>query len=264
MNRINRLFETKQKDILNIYFTAGYPGLNDTEDIILALEKNGADLIELGMPYSDPLADGPTIQQSGQVALQNGMNLNLLFKQIQSVRLKSQIPLVLMGYFNQVMQFGEERFFKKCAEVGIDGLILPDLPIDVYEKEYKAMIEEQGLNISFLITPQTAESRIRKIDELSNGFVYMVSRSAITGAKSDIENKQIDYFNRINAMNLKTPRLIGFGISSYETFTTACQYSNGAIIGSAFIKALKKETPLEKSIHDFITGILQQSVESTT
>jgi len=264
MNRINRLFETKQKDILNIYFTAGYPGLNDTEDIILALEKNGADLIELGMPYSDPLADGPTIQQSGQVALQNGMNLNLLFKQIQSVRLKSQIPLVLMGYFNQVMQFGEERFFKKCAEVGIDGLILPDLPIDVYEKEYKAMIEEQGLNISFLITPQTAESRIRKIDELSNGFVYMVSRSAITGAKSDIENKQIEYFNRINAMNLKTPRLIGFGISSYETFTTACQYSNGAIIGSAFIKALKKETALEKSIHDFISGILQQSVESTT
>ncbi len=256
MNRINRLFQNKDKDILNIYFTAGYPGLNDTEKIILALEKSGADLIELGMPYSDPLADGPTIQESGQVALANGMTLKTLFNQVQSVRESSEIPLVLMGYFNQVMQYGEERFFKKCAEVGIDGLILPDLPMDVYESDYKKMIEDNGLTISFLITPQTSEERIIKTDELSNGFVYMVSRSSITGAKSDIENQQIEYFNRVNAMNLQTPKLIGFGISSNETFTTACQYANGAIIGSAFIKALPKEGAVESAVEGFVERIL--------
>lgn len=259
MNRINKLFQNKNKDILNIYFTAGFPNLKDTESIILALEENGADLIELGMPYSDPLADGPTIQESGQVALENGMTLEILFDQIKSVREKSEIPLVMMGYFNQVMQYGEERFLKKCAEVGIDGLILPDLPMDVYESDYKKMVEENGLTISFLITPQTSEDRIKKVDELSTAFVYVVSRSAITGAKSDIENQQIEYFNRINKMELNAPRLIGFGISSHDTFRTACAHANGAIIGSAFIKALTIGNDVKTTTRDFVEGILKNS-----
>lgn len=260
MNRINQLFEKKASGILNVYFTAGYPKLQDTETIILALEASGVDLIELGMPYSDPLADGPTIQESGQVALANGMTLNILFDQIKSVREKSEIPLVLMGYFNQVMQYGEARFFEKCAEVGIDGLILPDLPMDVYESDYRELVEANGLNISFLITPQTSEARIRKTDELSTGFVYMVSRSSITGAKSGIENEQIKYFNRINEMSLQKPRLIGFGISSHETFKTACQHANGAIIGSAFIKALSQGGAIESTVREFVDGILNAPV----
>ncbi len=260
MNRIDKLFQEKDNNILNVYFTAGYPKLNDTANIILQLEENGVDLIEIGMPYSDPLADGPTIQESGQIALANGMTLNILFDQIKSVRQKSEIPLVMMGYFNQVMQFGETAFFEKCAEVGIDGLILPDLPIDVYESKYKRILKENNLAISFLITPQTKEERIIKIDALSSGFVYVVSRSAITGAKSDIEHQQIAYFNRINAMNLQSPRLIGFGISSHKTFTTACQHANGAIIGSAFIKSLSKNENLNFAIKDFIGGILNPEV----
>lgn len=256
MNRLDRLFQQKQKDILNIYFTAGYPNLEDTQTIILKLEESGADLIEIGMPYSDPLADGPTIQESGQVAIQNGMTLDILFRQIAEVRKQSEIPLVLMGYFNQVMQYGEARFFAKCAEAGIDGLILPDLPMDVYESDYQSLISDADLRISFLITPQTNEERILKTDELSTGFVYMVSRAAITGAKSGIDQQQIDYFNRINAMELQSPILIGFGISSHETFKTACQYANGAIIGSAFIKALPQGVSIEPAIHNFVERIL--------
>ncbi|HMN90384.1 MAG TPA: tryptophan synthase subunit alpha [Saprospiraceae bacterium] len=242
MNRIQQLFQKKKENILNIYFTAGFPRLHDTEDIILALEKGGVDLIEIGMPYSDPLADGPTIQQSGEVALANGMTLELLFQQIVAVRAKTEIPLVLMGYFNQVMQYGEERFFRKCAEVGIDGLILPDMPLHVYEEQYQDLFSELNLSISFLITPQTPEARIRKIDALSRGFIYMVSSASITGAKDGISEAQLAYFNRINNMQLKNPRLIGFGISNYDTFITACKYASGAIIGSAFIRALS-ETP---------------------
>lgn len=255
MNRIQQLFENKKENILNIYFTAGYPGLSDTEKIILALEASGVDLIELGMPYSDPLADGPTIQESGQRALANGMTLDILFEQVASVRKKSEIPLILMGYFNQVMQYGEQSFFEKCAAIGIDGLILPDLPIDVYESDYAAMLAANNLKISFLITPQTSEARIRKIDSLSTGFVYMVSRSSITGAKSDIQQQQIDYFNRIEAMKLQSPRLIGFGISNYETFSTACQYAQGAIIGSAFIKVLTKAENLDIEIQNFVENV---------
>jgi tryptophan synthase alpha chain len=256
MNRINQLFQNKKNNILNIYFTAGYPTLQSTEAIILELEKSGADLIELGMPYSDPLADGPTIQESGQIAIANGMTLNILFDQVKSVRQKSQIPLVMMGYFNQVMQYGETAFFRKCAEVGIDGLILPDLPIDVYESDFKDLLDEIGLTISFLITPQTDEDRIRKVDNLSTGFIYVVSRSAITGAKSEIENQQVEYFNRVNALGLKTPKLIGFGISSHDTFKTACQHANGAIIGSAFIKALPLNGDPKPVISSFVKGVL--------
>lgn len=260
MNRINKLFTHKSNEILNIYFTAGFPQLNDTESIIINLEKAGADLIEIGMPYSDPLADGPTIQESGTAALKNGMTLPLLFEQIERVRKQTEIPLILMGYFNQVMQFGEEKFIKKCVEVGIDGVILPDLPTFEYETYYQKMFEEAGLNISFLITPQTSEERIRKIDELTKGFIYMVSSASITGAKSGISEKQVEYFERIQKMNLNNPRLIGFGISNYETFSTACQYANGAIIGSAFIKALAKSNDLKKTISEFVNDIRKVQV----
>ena len=200
MNRIVELFQKKDQDILNIYFTAGYPQLQDTTTIIRALEEAGVDLIEIGMPYSDPLADGPTIQESGTQAIKNGMTLDLLFQQIEEVRQHSEIPLVMMGYFNQVMQYGEEKFFKRVAEVGVDGLILPDLPIFEYETFYKDMLEANDLTISFLITPQTSEERIRKIDALTRGFIYMVSNSSITGAKTGISEAQLAYFNRVNDM----------------------------------------------------------------
>lgn len=254
-NRIEQLFSRKKEKILNIYFTAGFPGLDDTGRIITALDQAGADLVEIGMPYSDPLADGPTIQQSGQVALQNGMTLPLLFEQLAGIRKNTDLPLILMGYFNQVMQYGEAAFFKKCAETGIDGLILPDLPLYEYQTHYQAMVENLGLGISFLITPQTGEERIRMVDELTHGFIYMVSNAAITGAKSDISPAQIAYFERINAMNLAHPRLIGFGISNYDTFSTACQYADGAIIGSAFIKMLEKTRDLETDIRKFVTSV---------
>lgn len=255
MNRIDKLFNTKQKDILNIYFTAGYPRLDDTTTVIHNLVENGVDLIEVGMPYSDPLADGPTIQQSGQKAIANGMSLPTLFQQIAAVRKTTEVPLVLMGYFNQLMQYGEAAFFDRCVEAGIDGLILPDLPIYEFETFYKQMLEERGLKISFLITPQTSEDRIRKIDELSTGFVYMVSDASITGSKKGISEHQIAYFERIEAMNLKAKRLIGFGISDHAAFSTACQYANGAIIGSAYIRALSNGEDIESSTRHFIQTI---------
>ena len=255
MNRILQLFENKKKDILNIYFTAGYPTLNDTTKIILALENAGVDLIEIGMPYSDPLADGPTIQESSEIALKNGMTLDLLFKQIAAVREKTEIPLILMGYFNQMMQYGEEAFLQQCQKAGIDGLIIPDLPLYEYELHYKSLFEKYHILISFLITPQTSTERIQKIDELSESFIYMVSNSSITGAKSSISERQLAYFNRVNALKLKSPKLIGFGISSHETYTTACAHANGAIIGSAFIKALKNSNVLTQGIEQFVNTI---------
>jgi tryptophan synthase alpha chain len=257
MNRLERLFSQKRENILNIYFTAGYPGLEDTVPLIRALDEAGADLIEVGMPYSDPLADGPTIQESGQAAIRNGMSIPKLFEQLKEVRQYTDIPLVLMGYFNPVMQYGEQRFFEHCAEAGIDGLILPDLPIYEYEHFYKAQIEGAGLQISFLITPQTSVERIHKIDDLSTGFVYMVSDASITGAKSGIAPEQIAYFERIKHMGLRSPRLIGFGISSHDAFSTACQYANGAIIGSAFIRALKADQDIRETVHHFVNSIRQ-------
>lgn len=255
MNRLDQLFQNKEKEVLNIYFTAGYPTLDATETIILELDNAGVDLIEVGMPYSDPLADGPTIQDSGQKALANGMTVPILFEQLKRVRAKTEVPLILMGYFNQVMQYGIDKFIQDCVDVGIDGVILPDLPLFEYETYYKKLFEEAGLYFSFLITPQTSEERIRKVDELTNGFIYMVSNSAITGAKNTISEKQIEYFNRIQAMELKNPRLIGFGISSHETYATACQYANGAIIGSAFIRTVGKAENLPESINDFVHSI---------
>lgn len=260
MNRLDRLFKGKSEGIINIYFTAGYPALEDTGKIILALDKAGVDLIEVGMPYSDPLADGPTIQESGQIALANGMTLALLFDQLAAVRKETEVPLILMGYFNQVMQYGEEAFVKKCIEVGVDGVILPDLPLYEYEHFYRDLFESAGLAISFLITPQTDEARIRKVDDLTTGFIYIVSNSSITGAKSDISEKQLAYFDRINALQLKNPRLIGFGISNHQTFSTACRFANGAIIGSAFIRALDTSSNIEKTVLEFVSKVKGEKV----
>lgn len=255
INRLDQLFANNRKDILNIFFTAGHPRLEDTATIILELDKAGVDLVEVGIPYSDPLADGPTIQASSMKALKNGMTVELLFEQVATAREKTDIPLILMGNFNQVMQYGEEKFFRRCKAVGVDGLILPDLPVYVFEEAYKSLFEELDLRISFLITPHTDDARLRKIDALTKGFIYMVSRSSITGAKKDISEQQLDYFNRINSMNLKNPRLIGFGISNHETYAKACQYSSGAIIGSAFIKALEKKDTLQPTIANFVKKI---------
>lgn len=256
MNRLDKLFSEKKARILNIYFTAGYPKRDDTEGVICALAEAGADLIEIGMPYSDPLADGTTIQESGAVALENGMTLNLLFAQIKAARKRTDVPLVLMGYFNQVLQFGDKAFFDLCVETGIDGLILPDLPLEVYEARYKKMLADMGLRITFLMTPQTPVERIRKIDALSTGFVYMVSSYAITGTQTGISEAQIAYFERIEAMKLKNPRLIGFGISDKNSFDTACKHAQGAIIGSAFIKALAAGTDVTTTSHAFVKKIL--------
>ncbi len=256
MHRINKLLNEKKSHVLSIYFTAGYPHLNDTVDIIRSLDEAGADLVEIGIPYSDPLADGPTIQMSGQQALKNGFTLDLLFEQVREARQYSNMPFVLMGYLNPLLQYGEDRFIQKCVDAGVDGLIIPDLPIHEYEEDYKQKFMEANLGISFLISPQTPEARIRKIDALSEGFVYMVSSSAITGAKGSIQDYQLEYFERIREMGLSTPRLIGFGISNYETYSTACQYASGVIIGSAFIKAIQKEEiPLAERIHSFIYSI---------
>lgn len=256
MNRLDLLFANKQEHILNIYFTAGYPQLEDTVPIIRALAQAGVDLIEIGMPYSDPMADGETIQRSSMQALQNGMTLAKLFEQIREARKYTQVPLVLMGYFNQMMQYGEEKFIADCQAAGIDGLILPDLPVYEYENFYKNIVEAADLRMSFLITPQTNEARIQAIDRASKGFIYMVSSSAITGNSSGISPKQIAYFQRIQAMNLEKPRLIGFGISDAASFRTACAYANGAIIGSAFIRALGKGSDVSAISQAFVEDIL--------
>jgi tryptophan synthase alpha chain len=237
-NRLSTLLSSGKKNLLSIYFTAGYPALEDTAEIALALAEAGADFIELGMPYSDPLADGTTIQDSSQQAIANGMTMDALFRQVEDIRRRTDIPLVWMGYLNPVMQYGEERFLQRCSETGIDGLIIPDLPLHEYEANFQTLARQHGLLFNFLITPQTPEPRIREIERLSEGFIYMVSSAAVTGAQTGISEAQIAYFERIGAMGLRRPRLIGFGISDKDTFDTACRHADGAIIGSAFIRAL--------------------------
>lgn len=254
-NRIIRLFEQKRERILSVYFTAGFPQLNDTVPVIHALQEAGADIVEIGIPYSDPVADGPTIQASNTKALKNGMNIHLLFEQLGNIRESVGIPLILMGYINPILQFGLENFCRKCEEVGVDGLILPDLPMAEYLDDYKAAFEKYGLKNVFLITPQTSESRIREIDNNTDGFIYMVSSASITGAKSDISEEQVAYFQRVGNMGLKNPRLIGFGISNRNTFDKACAYANGAIIGSAFIKVLEGAKDLKKEISQYIKSV---------
>lgn len=255
MNRIDKVFENKAGEILNVYFTAGYPQLDDTTRVLKALEASGADLVEIGMPYSDPMADGPTIQQSNDVALANGISIAKLFEQLKGIRAEVKVPIILMGYLNPVMQYGLERFCQQCAEVGVDGLILPDLPMTEYLAEHQAMYQKYGLYNIFLITPQTSEERILEIDEHSHGFIYMVSSASITGAKGSISKEQEAYFDRINSMGLRNPRLIGFGISNRETFAKACESARGAIIGSAFINLIRESKDLEGDINQFIRAI---------
>lgn len=250
MNRINQKLQ-EDKKLLSIYFTAGFPKINDTFSIIQELEKNGVDMIEIGLPFSDPLADGPTIQESSTIAIENGMTTSLLFEQLKDIRKSVQIPLIIMGYFNPMMQFGMEKFCQKCAEVGIDGLIIPDLPLFVYETEYKAIFEKYNLKNIFLITPQTSSERIQQIDTISDSFIYMVSSAAVTGSQSGFVAEQMDYFKRIADLNLKNPQIIGFGIKDKETFQQATKHQKGAIIGSAFINFLKKNpiSMISKFVH---------------
>lgn len=248
MNRIKQLFDQKKKDILSIYFTAGYPQLNDTCEIISQLEDDGIDLIEIGIPFSDPMADGPTIQASGTIALRNGMTLRILFDQLADIRKKVSIPLIMMGYLNPIMQYGFENFCKKCNEVGIDGAIIPDLPFDDYLKEYKPIAEKYDIKIVMLITPETSDERIRLIDDHTDGFIYMVSSASTTGAQSSFDDGKQAYFKKINSMGLKNPRLIGFGISNKATLDAAQANANGAIIGSKFITLLKDSKNIKEAV----------------
>ncbi|MDR0430449.1 MAG: tryptophan synthase subunit alpha [Tannerellaceae bacterium] len=241
MNRINQLFETKKNGILSVYFTAGYPKLGDTIKILKALQEKGIDLVEVGIPFSDPMADGPVIQESSTVALRNGMSLRLLFEQLKDIREEVHIPIILMGYLNPIMQFGFGDFCKKCAEVGVDGMIIPDLPFADYMSNYKGISDLYDLKTIMLITPETSEERVRLIDENTDGFIYMVSSAATTGAQKSFNEQKQAYFRRINDMKLRNPRLVGFGISNKETFKTAMAYSSGAIIGSKFIQLLSTE-----------------------
>ncbi len=254
MNRLNQLFESKKDNLLSIYFTAGYPELNTTVAIAEALEKAGVDFLEIGFPYSDPVADGPAVQHSSEKALENGMNLNQLFEELKEMRKRVSIPILLMGYVNPMVQYGIERFCKKAAEVGVDGVIVPDLPMYEYETLYAKYFTDNGLSNIFLVTPQTSEDRIRKIDTLSNSFVYLLSSSSITGKNLEVSNSIEDYYKRVKAMQLKNPAIIGFGITNNETFTKACEYARGAIVGSAFVRFLANEDYLEK-IPEFVRSI---------
>lgn len=254
MNRLNELFKNKKEPILSIYFTAGYPNLKSTLDIAEALEKAGADFIEIGFPYSDPLADGPVIQNSSQISLQNGMNLPILFEQLKDLRKRVSIPVLLMGYVNPMLQYGVEKFCNDCAEAGVDGIIVPDLPMDEYENLYKNCFLGNNLSNIFLVTPQTSEERIRRIDELSNGFIYLLSSSSTTGKDLKVSNEADAYFNRIRDMKLKNPTMIGFGISDRKSFNKAAEYTRGAIVGSAFVKFLDSKDALG-NVKEFLKTI---------
>jgi tryptophan synthase alpha chain len=252
MNRINKLLAEKGNNILSVYFTAGYPQLNDTVEIIRQLVAHGVDMIEIGIPFSDPMADGPVIQNSSQIALANGMTQNLLFDQLKDIRKVTDIPLILMGYVNPLLQFGFEKLCQKAQEVGVDGFIIPDLPMAEYLQEFKATADKYGMENILLITPETPEERIRLIDTHSNGFIYMVSSAATTGAQDSFAGSKEAYFQRIKDMNLKNPTLIGFGISNKETFDSACAHASGAIVGSAFIKALGENSSVEKAVEALV------------
>jgi tryptophan synthase alpha chain len=254
MNRLNTLFNTNKENLLSIYFTAGYPELNTTVDIAEALEQAGADFLEIGFPYSDPVADGPTIQNSSQIALNNGMNLNVLFEQLKDLRRRVSIPVLLMGYINPMVQYGVERFCKQAAAVGVDGIIVPDLPMYEYEMLYSNYFEDNNLSNIFLVTPQTSAERIRKIDELSNSFIYLLSSSSITGGTLNLTDTIEGYYKRIKGMALNNPAIIGFGISDHNSFAKACKHANGAIVGSAFVKLLAQDGYMQK-IPEFIQAI---------
>ncbi|MDR1631312.1 MAG: tryptophan synthase subunit alpha [Dysgonamonadaceae bacterium] len=248
MNKINQLFQHKKKEILSVYFTAGFPQLKDTGRIVKALQANGIDMIEVGIPFSDPMADGPVIQESSTIALRNGMNLKLLFSQLSAIAGEICIPLVMMGYLNPIMQYGFGKFCRDCCTTGISGIIIPDLPFDDYLNHYKSIADDHHLNMIMLITPETSEERIRLIDAHTEGFIYMVSSAATTGAQKSFDEKKQAYFRRINSMGLRNPRLIGFGISNRETLDAAFENASGAIIGSKFISLLKEENTPEEAV----------------
>lgn len=255
MNRLDKLFTEKKDKILSVYFSAGHPNLNDTATIIKTLDEAGADIVEVGMPFSDPVADGPIIQESSLQALKNGMNLKLLFSQLQTIRESTQIPIVLMGYLNPVIQYGVKEFCARCAEVGVDGLILPDLPPELFNEEYRQTFEKNNLSNILLVTPQSSEERILQLDKWSSGFLYIVSSSSTTGTKKGFDDYQINYFKRLQELDIKNPKLIGFGISDKKSFEETCKHANGAIIGSAFIKALNNDGNLHEKILKFVKGI---------
>ena len=254
MSRIEEVFKKSSGRLLNVYFTAGFPNLDTTISNLRALEEGGADLVEIGMPYSDPLADGTTIQYSSSKAIKNGMSIEKLFEQLSGVRDHLSLPILLMGYLNPIMQFGPEKFCEECERCGVDGLIIPDLPIELYDSDYKSLFQDHGLDFVFLITPETPEERIRMIDDRATGFIYMVSSSSTTGSTGELTDSQLSYFKRINDMKLKNPRMIGFGISDNQSFIQATDYADGAIVGSAFIKHLDNDDSKE-SIVKFVKDI---------
>ncbi|PLX10322.1 MAG: tryptophan synthase subunit alpha [Marinilabiliales bacterium] len=253
MNKLELLFNNKQSDILSIYFTGGYPKLDDTSNIITELEKSKVDLIEIGIPFSDPVADGPVIQYSNSTSIENGMNLALLLNQLSKIKRESKIPKILMGYFNPILQFGVENFCRACKKVGVDGVIIPDLPLIEYELKYQVIFKQYGIHFIFLVSPQTSELRLKEIDQLSTCFIYAVSTNSTTGGAVDFSTQK-DYFLRLKKI-LKNPFLIGFGVKNKETFKTACNYANGAIIGSSFINAISKPGELNENIQQFIQNI---------
>ncbi|HEX5169300.1 MAG TPA: tryptophan synthase subunit alpha [Cyclobacteriaceae bacterium] len=254
-NRITDLFESKKGNILSVFYTAGFPKLNDTVKIAECLENAGADIIEIGIPFSDPVADGPTIQESNKIALDNGMNLHLLLDQVKEIRKKVKMPIILMGYLNPVMQYGIENFCKDASAAGVDGLILPDMPMEEYQRDFKDLFERYGLSNTFLVSPTTSDQRIRRIDSVTSGFIYAVSASSTTGAKVGFSQFQLDYFQKLKSMNLSNPFLIGFGISNPDTFSTASSYGYGAIVGSAFINLIRNSNDLEGDITGFVKSL---------
>jgi len=255
MNRIEEFFKKKQNKILNVYYTAGFPGLEDTLNVMKALEESGVDMIELGMPYSDPLADGPVIQHSNTIALQNGMTIKKLFAQLQNFRKHVSFPVLLMGYMNPILQYGFEKFCADASAVGIDGLILPDLPEYEFENEYGAIIKKYGLDFVFLVTPETSDERVKRLDKLSGGFLYAVSSSSTTGKDKNMNDVAI-YLQKLKNLELKNPVLVGFGIKDKQTFQAACDNANGALIGTAFIKALESDANVERATKNFLNEII--------
>ena len=255
MNRINHLFSSKEKDLLSIYFCAGHPTLEGTAEVIKTLEDNGVKMVEIGIPFSDPMADGVVIQNAATQALRNGMSLKVLFEQLKDIRKTVTIPLVLMGYLNPIMQFGFEHFCKQCTECGVDGMIIPDLPFKDYQEHYRIIAERYNLRIIMLITPETSEERVREIDEHTDGFIYMVSSASTTGAQQDFDVQKRNYFKRIEEMKLRNPRMVGFGISNKATFKAACEHASGAIIGSRFVTLLEEEKDPEQAITSLLNGL---------
>lgn len=255
MNRINHLFSSKEKDLLSIYFCAGHPTLEGTAEVIKTLQDNGVKMVEIGIPFSDPMADGVVIQNAATQALRNGMSLKVLFEQLKDIRKTVTIPLVLMGYLNPIMQFGFEHFCKQCTECGVDGMIIPDLPFKDYQEHYRIIAERYNLHIIMLITPETSEERVREIDEHTDGFIYMVSSASTTGAQQDFDVQKRNYFKRIEEMKLRNPRMVGFGISNKATFKAACEHASGAIIGSRFVTLLEEEKDPQQAITSLLNGL---------